>query len=111
MPLSRPLDTDPLHLQCDYGSVLNRMPTAVVIPIANAPHMRTRAAPRIIGAPPKRAASAPSDARMANETAAMTRLTSRGNKMLDISGAVPPNAKLIDETQAACNGRAVRASV
>jgi len=43
-----------------YGDTLNSVPTAVVIPIANVPHIRTRAAPRMIGAPPNCAASAPS---------------------------------------------------
>lgn len=80
-----------------YSTAPNNAPTAPVTPIAKAPHIRTRTAPRRMGAPPARAASAPSAARKTNETTAMTRIASRGARMPASSGTMPPSVKLTDD--------------
>src|SRR5450759_541773 len=57
-----------VHRRRPYTTVPKRRPTNAVATIATTPQNATRAAPRTIGAPPRRAASKPSPKRSTSDT-------------------------------------------
>ena len=79
-----------------------------VTAIANAPQNSVRSAPFATGAPPVRAATAPSSARKTSDAELTLQLDRRlrHEQVDDQSGNAPPAAKLAADASAACTGRA-----
>ena len=90
----------------------NSRPTVAVTSMANTPQTATRAAPTSAGAPPARAAIAPSDRRQSSETAETAGNSAvAGATMVVSTGTPAPTANVAAEASAACSGRAASPSV